>query len=127
LTSIRKFMGVYFKPIQTIVDRRAEAIAQEAMKNPDILDLIVKRVGKMDVHQYLLSLSPSELEKVFSPQEKKQIQQSIASLPEARLERIKDIIRSELPRIRFGSVLFGLMVGAAMAALVTSVNRKIKK
>ncbi|MDO8538390.1 MAG: hypothetical protein Q7S21_05890 [archaeon] len=106
--------------LNAVISQRVSAIANTALENPKILDLIIKRVGILDVKKYLLSLSSGERARVFSKPEQQEIHRIIESLPEERLLELKTaLMRSKVD----GDVVSTIFAGALSVLIFKSVRK----
>lgn len=117
-TMSRLFNENQMDRLNNVIAQRMNAIAGEATRNPKIMDLIVKRVGSLDVAKYLLSLSAKERAQVFSKIEQKEIHSIIESLPEEKAAQVKKSIDKNRNTDAAASALIPAIVTALIMYII---------
>lgn len=106
--------------VNKIIDNKIRKINQEIKVNPKLRKAIENRIGNGNYRQYLLSLPMERLEKVFTPQELKQIKAELNKIP---VEKLKEL-HEKVNKTYEGTISIGFLVSLLLGAGLFEAAKK---
>lgn len=109
--------------INTIINNKIKTVNLEMKRNPKLRKIIEDRIGVENYRRYLLSLPMEKLEKVFTPQELKQIRTELNKIPKEKLKELHE----KLSKTYEGTISLGVFISLLLGAGLFEASKSKKK